>query len=353
MSIKRKKKVIIAPLNWGWGHVSRCVPIIKEIEALGLQAVLACDGDALVFLKKEFPDLESFELPSYGIKYKKLLKLGLLINFPKLLLAILKEQKVLKKYLKTHKNNVIAVVSDNRLGMYSNSVKSVYITHQLNVKAGVFSSLFNKFHHHFIKKYKECWVPDELHSVYTGELSKPTSLNVKYIGVVSRLKKETISVKYDLLVLLSGIEGQRIVLENLLREELKRFKGSVLFVRGAFAKTDKPFSKNVKVVDYLLSKDLEKAMNSSDVILSRSGYSTVMDVLTLGKKAFYIPAPGQTEQEYLGSYLSRKKYAFSCSQKDFKIEMLKDKKDADLFYGKIDQHLLKNELEIFFKPFLK
>ena len=68
MKIKNKK-IIVAPLNWGLGHATRCIPIINGLLENGFEPIIASDGVALELLKKEFPKLISFELPSYNIKY--------------------------------------------------------------------------------------------------------------------------------------------------------------------------------------------------------------------------------------------------------------------------------------------
>lgn len=348
-------KIIVAPLNWGWGHASRCIPIIKEIIDLGYTPVIATDGSALNFLQKEFPSLEFLKLPSYGIKYHQYFIGSMLLNLPNIMSGIVKEHRVLKKYTQEHQHELVGLISDNRLGIYHPEIPSVYITHQLNIKAGVFSNLINKVHHYFIKKHKECWVPDEEDSLVSGELSKNTSnINVKYVGVLSRFKKINIPKKYSLLVLLSGIEGQRNALEDLMHKELANFNGNVLLVRGTLKPTDKVFPPNVEVVNYLLSSELEKAINESEQVISRSGYSTVMDLMTLSKKAFYIPTPGQTEQEYLASYLESKNWANYSTQKEFKMGFLSDKKNVEkLYFHKTSQHKISKFLIETFKLSLK
>lgn len=349
MNTDTKNKIIVAPLNWGWGHATRCVPIIHQIKSLGYTPVLACDGGALLFLKKEFPELEILELPSYKIKYFKYFKLGMFLNMPNIIKAVLKEQKVIDAYVQSHSNKVLGIISDNRLGVYSKSIKSIYITHQLNIKAGVLSFLMNKIHHFYIKKHKECWVPDEVDSKYSGHLSKCDSIKANFIGILSRFQKKELEVKYDLLVLLSGIEGQRRVLEKLISRELKHYKGRVLVVRGSFGKELLDLPDTIEVVDYLLSNELENAINSSRMVLSRSGYSTVMDLAKLNKPAFYIPTPGQTEQEYLATYLKEKNYASTATQNKFSIAMLTQTKNVENpILNKDPQHFLKKELKRFF-----
>lgn len=333
-------KIIIAPLNWGWGHATRCIPIIKEVEQLGLVPVIASDGDALQFLQKEFPKVEVLKLPSYNIKYGKYFLWSMFLNSPSILNGIYKEHQVLKKYVASHKTSIFGIVSDNRLGVYVNNVDSVYLTHQLNIRAGWFSFWVNKFHHYFIKKHKECWIPDEQGSLLSGDLSKSTKLKTRYIGILSRFKQQNIPIVYDVMILLSGIASQRNELELKIASEITKIKGRVLLVRGTFEPSKYKYSKQVKVVDYLLSNELETAINSSDVVITRSGYSSVMDMAVMKKKVLYIPTPGQTEQEYLATYLEEKKRASFCHQKEFSVEELVKTKNVDPVVLQPDQHLI-------------
>ncbi len=351
MELKTKNKVIIAPLNWGWGHVTRCIPIVKEIQRLNLVPVVACDGDALLLFKKEFPAIETILLPTYGIKYFSNFTLSMVFSIPSTLKGMYKEYQQINAYVKTHPQEILGLISDNRLGVYVKGLPSVYITHQLNIQAGVFSAWINKFHHYFINKHTACWIPDEPDSVFTGTLSKHQNIRARYIGILSRFKKKEVLKKYNLLVLLSGIEGQRKKLENLLLKELEHYKGKVLFVRGSFKKRKQETvtSDNIEIVDYLTSEALEMALLTSERVICRSGYSTVMDLVKLDKPALLIPTPGQTEQEYLATYLHQKNRFYACHQKDVTLNKMEQKKDVEGLCYKTNQHLLRQALLSFFK----
>ena len=258
------------------------------------------------------------------LKKGKYLKLKLLLATPSIFLASKKEQKIVAQIIA--KEQISGIISDNRLGVFSNDIPSVYITHQLNVLSGATTFITSKIHQKFIQKFNECWVPDvESDQNLSGKLGYLNSsrLNIKYTGVLSRFKKQETSLKYDLMVLLSGPEPQRTLLENKLLLELKNYQGSVLFVRGVLSEKEEISApKNFKIVNYLLSKDLEIAINESAVIIARSGYSTIMDLAVLGKKAFFIPTPGQFEQEYLAERFQEMGIAPFAKQQNFKLENL-------------------------------
>lgn len=321
------KNILVAPLNWGIGHACRCVPIINQLSELGHKVILASDGESLIYLKKEFPLLQYIELPSYSIKYPvegRYFKLKLLKDSPKIWSALRKEHHILKVILKKHEIDL--VISDNRLGLFSNEVKTVFITHQLNVLSGNTTWLSTNLHQHFIKKFDQCWVPDFNGSLLTGRLSsmKDPTINHKFIGPLSRFEKTPYSIKkYDLLILLSGPEPQRSILEKKLLLDLKNYKNKVLFVAGKMAETQ-VVKKNGELTYYnfLTQSGLQKAFDRSDVVLCRSGYSTIMDLNKLEKKAFFIPTPGQFEQEYLASYFHELGIAPFIEQDEFKLSHL-------------------------------
>lgn len=308
------------------GHATRCIPIIQALLKANFEPVLASDGNALVLLQKEFPYLKSYALPSYNIYYSKKggnLKLKLLFQVPAIISAVKKEKRVVQKIIE--KEGISGIISDNRFGVFSKKIPSVYITHQLQVLSGFTTFLTSKTHQKFIKNFDECWVPDlDNKPRYSGFLSakKNNSLNVKYIGILSRFNYRKITPKYNILVLLSGVEPQRTILENKLLVELKNYKGNVLFVRGVFNNTEICVPNNFEIVDFLGINELEEAINSSEMVISRSGYSTIMDLAVLGKKAFFIPTPGQYEQEYLAKMLADKLIAPFANQHEFTIAKL-------------------------------
>ncbi|MDO9593888.1 MAG: glycosyltransferase [Lutibacter sp.] len=311
------------------GHATRCIPIINALLKANYEPVLASDGDALLLLQKEFPLLQSIELPSYNIKYPKNgknLRFKLLLQLPAIISAIKKERKTVSELIK--KENIAGIISDNRFGVFSKEVPSVYITHQLNVLSGKTTFITSKIHQQLIKKFDECWVPDmEGNPNFSGDLGhlKKHHLNLKYIGILSRFQPKELEIKYDLLLLLSGPEPQRNLLENKLLLELKDFNGKILMVRGVLKSTSEIKAPvNFIIVNYLLANELEDAINQSDLVISRSGYSTIMDFTALGKKAFFIPTPGQFEQEYLAKMLQEKLVVPYVRQDEFTATNLGD-----------------------------
>ena len=296
----------------------------------GFEPVIASDGDALSLLRKEFPNLKSFKLPSYQIEYArqgKFLKLELLVRIPKIARAVREEKNYIREIVVNE--NIEGIISDNRLGVLSNKVPCVYISHQLNVLSGITTWITSKFHQKFIQKFNECWVPDYRNEPnLSGKLGhlNTEKFKIKYIGILSRFKPIKLAIKYDLLVVLSGPEPQRTLIEERLLKELAYFKGEILFVRGLVSTDEYMGTKpeNICLVNYMLSKELEQAFNESSLVITRSGYSTIMDLAALGKKAFFVPTPGQTEQEYLAKKFQLSLVAPQISQHKFTLDKLID-----------------------------
>lgn len=331
------KNILIAPLDWGLGHATRCVPIINKLINLGANVIIAADKRPFDFLIKEFPDLKSIRLPGYDITYSKGNNLSgkIIKSFPRIRKRIKLEHKALEKIIEEHKIDV--VISDNRYGLWNYKIKTVFITHQLNIKAPrklkLFESVPRLFIRKFIRKYDECWVPDYEGKInLSGDLSHKAKLssNVHFIGPLSRFHLEetddkcfeTIDHKHDLLVILSGPEPQRTMFENIISEQLKTSDLNTVVIRGITEKFEESqLNMNVKIFTHLKSDEICQLISKSKIVLCRPGYSSIMDLTALGKDAIFVPTPGQTEQEYLAKHFMAQKVFFSMKQKDFNLEL--------------------------------
>jgi uncharacterized protein (TIGR00661 family) len=325
--LPKNGRVLVAPLHWGIGHATRCIPIIKQLQGNGFQPIIASDGDALQLLQKVFPTVENIELPSYEINYARKsfwFKTKLLFQLPKFIKTYYVERRIVNNLVVS--NTIDAIISDNRFGVFHKEIPSIYITHQLQVKSGLFTLFTTKIHQRIIQNFDACWIPDVLGTPnLSGSLSHRVSLPVPvyYIGILSQLKKQHIPIKYDILVLLSGPEPQREILEKKLLNELKNLTKRICFVRGIIeSNIEKKLDNTITIYNYLLGDKLEKVINESELIIARSGYSTVMDLALLQKKAFFIPTSGQLEQIYIAKHLEKQHIAPYVNQNNFKIELL-------------------------------
>ena len=326
--MKKKKKILICPLNWGLGHATRDVPIIEMLLKNNYEVIIAASSEPLIYLTKEFPDLEIINFPNYKVRYSKrksqLLRMAILI--PKILICTLREHIKLKKLIKQY--NIDIIISDNRFGLWNKNIYSIFITHQLKIKFPVWLSSFEFVYKGLLKfiinRYDECWIPDfDGEMNLSGELShiNNTLKKIKFIGHLSRFKlsekNDSEKNEFDLLFILSGPEPQRTLLEEKIYKQTANCNLRMAIVRGT--EKQAPFKFSFPTYDLLNTNRLNKLINISDKIISRSGYSSIMDLVALNKKAILIPTPGQPEQEYLAKYLKEKGLFLSMSQDEFDL----------------------------------
>ncbi|WNH13660.1 glycosyltransferase [Thalassobellus suaedae] len=198
----------------------------------------------------------------------------------------------------------------------------------MNVLSGITTWFSTKIHEQFIKKFNICWVPDTKGALnLSGKLGHITTFKIplEYIGPLSRFEKKQATIINDVLILLSGPEPQRTLLEEKLLLEFKNYKGKVVFIQGIM-ETEQSIQVlgNMTIYNFMTSELLEKTINESALVLSRSGYTTVMDLAKLNKKAFFIPTPGQFEQEYLAKRFTELSLVPSCKQEDFTLNKLNE-----------------------------
>jgi uncharacterized protein (TIGR00661 family) len=320
---KSKSRLLITPLDWGLGHATRCIPIIQTFLKNGWEVIIAGDGLSLELLKKEFPNLTFFTLPGYDVRYYfKNMYFNILFQFPKILIAALKENFAVREIVRTHQIDLL--ISDNRFGCFSKQVKSIFITHQINLRVGFkpIEKMVNYLNHKIIRKFDECWIPDDPSIRLSGQLSNPGKLtNTRFIGLLSRMEKLNMAEQWDLVVVLSGPEPQRTFFEALVLEQIKDLELKTIIVQGKTgSKIQEAIDENIKLISYATSGELNEMMSAAKLILCRSGYSSLMDLASLGKKAILVPTPGQTEQEYLAEYLFEQNIFYYQDQQDLNLE---------------------------------
>lgn len=321
------KNILIAPLNWGLGHATRCIPIINKLIEHGFTPIIASDGRALELLKKEFPQCLFETLPGYEVTYAreaKHFKIKMLFQIPKLIKAVLTEYQTTQKLHRQY--TFCGIISDNRLGVRVSNVPSVFITHQTKVMSGGTTYLSTIIHKLFIHRFNRCWVPDMPNIPnLSGKLghSEKLQIPVDYLGVISRFQKKDVPLTYDLCILLSGPEPQRTMLEEQLKAELVRYRFKTIFIRGLVEKVQ--IVEKIGFVVYynfMTSDELEHTLNASKYVLSRSGYTTVLDLAALEKQAYFVPTPGQYEQEYLAKKLKKDGVVPYAKQHRFNFEKM-------------------------------
>lgn len=307
--------ILVCPLDWGLGHASRCIPIIRQLLEAGHQVTIAGSGRSLMLLQNEFPALESIEIqgfsPSFSKKGNMIWQLFRLL--PQFIISIFKENRNLKKLISEFDFDII--ISDNCYGLWNSGIKSILITHQIMIKTPAclkFAEypiyLFSKL---LISRFDECWIPDfEEAPGLSGDLSHKYKLprNAKFIGPLSRFKNVNSSGKKNsdnqkILAIISGTEPQRTLFEELITKQLLQLNIKSTIISGKPENIDNKIVKNnLTTISHLSSSELQSEIATSSLVICRSGYSSIMDLYAMGAKALFVPTPGQTEQIYLAQF---------------------------------------------------
>ncbi|SEI41729.1 UDP-N-acetylglucosamine:LPS N-acetylglucosamine transferase [Dyadobacter koreensis] len=324
--------ILLAPLDWGLGHATRCIPLIRYLLEKHCQVTLAAQGATATLLKSNFPGLTILPIPGYHIQYSssgKTLPFKILLQIPKILTAIQKERRWLRRI--QQQNRYDLVISDNRYGLKIKGVPSLILTHQLLIKTGggaFLDQILRRIHYGILEKFDGCWVVDEPDNKgIGGQLSHPGTIpvNARYIGILSQLVPAVRAeglVSGEILILLSGPEPQRSILERLILAQIPKSSGYQFILVGG--QPDGHFSDEIPANTVYFSHrnaaELTRLISRAELVVCRSGYSTLMDLAFMGKKALLIPTPGQSEQTYLATYLNRQGLFFVKSQSSLDLK---------------------------------
>ena len=299
------------------------IPLVWRFIGEGYRVILGGSGKSGVLLKDTFPDLTFIPLPSPEIRYAargRWLIWTLISQMPAIIASYLRERRMLQDIIIAYKVDI--VISDNRYGLYSKHARCILVTHQVSPVLPVvwhwaeypLYLIIRKLIHQF----DECWIPDYPDPLMnlSGKLSHRYKLprNARYVGILSRFKSPqrfqgmAISDYYDVVFVLSGPEPQLGILFHICKAWADHAGKKTLIISGYHHKeyTSTTGNSHVRIVPHLDSVNFRQALVSAGVVICRSGYSAIMDLITLGKTAILIPTPGQTEQEYLADSLSKK-----------------------------------------------
>ncbi|MFK7922171.1 MAG: glycosyltransferase [Bacteroidia bacterium] len=331
------KRVLIAALDWGLGHATRCMPIIDQLLESGAQVYLAGAGRSARLLRLRYPSLPFLNLSPYKVRYSKsyFLLLGLIAQVPRLLRVIENERYQLSQFQQQYHFQLL--ISDNRYGLHLKGVPSVFICHQLaplpwpNWRS--LHWLIYRLHRLWFKPFSSIWIPDfATQANLSGRLSHRFAPpeNARFIGPLSRFEKASDpSVRPgrklppqapSVLIILSGPEPQRTYLEQKIREQWHRVKETIWLVQGKTETENYEICNSHHLISFLETEDLQWALQNAEVVISRPGYSSIMDYAVLGlRQVVLIPTPGQTEQQYLAKGLDEQEIALCVNQSNFKL----------------------------------
>jgi predicted glycosyltransferase len=304
-------RILITPLDWGLGHAARAIPIIQRLRELDARPMIGADKGPLALLRDAFPDLPHVRVPGVEVRYAKGASQtwAMATQFPAMLRSVREEHHLflnLRRQLQLD-----AVISDQRFGIRADGLPSVIMTHQLFPFTPFAQGVLRRINLRSVARFDRCWIPDDEQAPgLAGELSHGRNVphNARYIGPISRMDPaKAIAPKepYRIVCVISGPEPQRTLLEEELMQQLPHVSGKHLLVRGKPEPVLDETVGNVRRLGHLGGDALTGALLQAQLIVSRTGYTTLMDLARIGRSALVVPTPGQQEQEYLGDLHAR------------------------------------------------
>lgn len=303
------KTILLAPLDWGFGHTARCISIIRILLANNNKVTFAGNEAQINFISHEFSALKTEFIDGYNITLssKKSTYIQIAKQTIKIVKAIKKETDWVKKYISKH--NIDLIISDNRYGFRHPDIESIFISHQLNLHLPIFEKIVNHRLASYINNFNEVWIPDDEKLNLSGSLSKSKLIKIacKKIGLLSRFSLHENAIKYDYVFIVSGPCPENSIFLNKIEQTIQKTKFKIAIVSSV--KSNNP---NLRFDYFYLpsTSQLNHIINQSNCVVSKSGYTTIMEMVILNKKALLIPTKGQFEQEYLAKHVDIDNFRF-------------------------------------------
>jgi hypothetical protein len=332
-------RILVCPLDWGLGHAARCIPLIRVLRSLGHEVRIGAAGGGLRLLRAEFPDLEAFEFPGYAVRYARSAAAFLpvmLAQAPRILAGLRAEARLLRRLLAERPCDL--VISDGRYGLRAAGAPTIFITHQIRLRVpgrfpgrALAEAVLLRLNLATLRRFARVWIPDAPGAgSLAGALASDADrlANAEWIGPLGRFAAGATEApqgpRVDIAAVISGPEPQRSLFEARLRRDLAALKGTRVLVRGLPGTVGPALSAiregALNEFDHLPGPDLARLFARAGAIIARSGYTTVMELATLGARAaVLVPTPGQSEQEYLARHLERCGAAVRREQEDLEL----------------------------------
>jgi uncharacterized protein (TIGR00661 family) len=329
-------KILFGVFDWGLGHATRDIPLITELLKSNKVHIIST-GRALKLIQDYFgQQCKYYDVPSVYSPYTRtpFFKTKFAVTLPMIIRSLRKARKKSKMIIDQGFDKVI---SDCRYDVYDKLDNSFFITHQVRFKAPIGLERFvERWLGSWTKKYKLVLVPDYRENSLTGMLSHNLRYiskdRIRYIGILSHVRKRQMLEDIDYLISISGPEPQRTIFFNKIISQVNQLTGKVVIAGGTPDIAQTSNNDNVLFYSFLNSHQQEEMMNRAKFIISRSGYTTIMEIVELGKKnVLFLPTPGMSEQEYLADYYEEQGYFHHVSQYHLKLKQAVE--DSKKFEG--------------------
>lgn len=305
--------VLFAVHDWGLGHATRDLVLIRCLLDAGHAVTIVSAGRALRLLQNELgPRCEYLELrdiPKPLSRRASLFYIKMSLAMPLVLLTFRREREFTAALQRQRRFD--RIVSDTRYGVCLPDVPSFYLLHSLRQiipgRPRRLERMVERAQRRMLSQAVKILIPDERSNGLAGELCHDVEPEweerIEYIGILSSVARQPVEPDLDYFVSVSGAEPQRSLFEKLVLRQVDSLPGRILVTLG------KPDGEpqvrqdgRITIRSYLDRQGQAEMMNRARLVISRSGYTTMMELAELGKKALLIPTVGQSEQEYLGEH---------------------------------------------------
>lgn len=319
-------KCLFAVHDWGLGHATRDLLLIRALCRRGHSVTVVSSGRALQVLRQELGDQCRFvaldDIPKPLGRTAASFYIRMSLSMPRVMLTFRRERAFTARLCA--QEGVDRVISDSRFGIVSTAVPSFYIFHSLRQilpwRPWRMERWVERNQQRMLADARRVLVPDQAEDGLAGDLCHDMSCDwsgrVDYLGILSSVADRGVEPDVDVFISISGAEPQRTFLERLVLRQAPALGRREVVV--ALGRPDLPYScrrqGRLTVHTYLDRSGQEEMLNRARLVVTRSGYTTLMELAELGKRALLIPTVGQSEQEYLADYHHARGHAHAVRQ---------------------------------------
>lgn len=327
------KRVLFAVHDWGLGHATRSLPLIRALLDRGdTVTVLVAPGNALRLLQAELGDRCAFypyaDIPKPFSRFPALFYLRMSLSMPQVMALFRREHELTEKLVK--ERDLDCVVSDTRYGIWSQAVPSYCILHSLRqlipFRPHWLERLVERSQCRKLSGFTKVLIPDmEEDGGLSGELSHDLDIDwgagrLEWIGPLSGVRVQPGKRDIDMFFSISGIEPQRTIFERKVLDALPQLTGRIVVTLGQPARADECIERGNATIHGCLDRHAQADMlNRARITITRSGYTTLMELAELGGRALLVPTPGQSEQEYLARLHRERGRMWSTTQSELDL----------------------------------
>lgn len=326
----RRLDILFGVQDWGLGHATRDLILLRALVSAGHRITIVSNGRALQMLRQELKGRCNFiplkDLPKPLSRKALWFHIKMSLALPLVFHTYRRERQLVQRLRRTR--NIDRIVSDTRYGLCCTEIPSFHLLHSLRQivpgRPRSLERMVESGQRHLLRKGLRIIIPDQLHNGLAGDLCHRVDCDwgdrLAYIGILSSLTPTPSETDIDVFISISGAEPQRSIFERLVLAQMGDLNGRVVVALGRpEAATMVSRNGRITIYGYLNRAKQQEMMNRARLVVSRSGYTTLMELAELGKKALLIPTVGQSEQEYLAEYHEGRGHLHAVRQSEVRL----------------------------------